>query len=53
MWGYSGADFQGLRDYISNIDWSETLGENDDIDLAASRWTDTILTAAKRYIPNG
>ena len=52
MWDYSKADFPGLRDYISNIDWSEILGEKDDIDLAATRWSDTILTAAKRYIPN-
>ncbi len=51
MWDYSRADLNGLREYLSNIDWSETLGDGDDIERAASRWSDIILTSAKRYIP--
>ncbi len=51
MWDYSRANFNGLREYLSNIDWSETLGYGDDIELAASKWSDIILTSAKRYIP--
>ncbi len=52
MWDYNRADFDGLQDYLQGIDWSETLGDYDDIDYTASAWSTTILDIAKRFIPN-
>ena len=52
MWDYSRGGFDGLGDYISNINWSESLGDFTDIEFASTRWSRIILDAAKRFIPN-
>ena len=48
MYDYSRGDFDGLRDYISNINWSESLGDFTDIEFASTRWSIIILDAAKQ-----
>ena len=52
MWDYSQADFVGLRDYLSNVNWNERLGEFRDIEFVASEWPKVILEAATLFIPN-
>ena len=52
MWDYSRADFVGLRDYLSNVNWNERLGEFRDIEFVASEWPKVILEAAALFIPN-
>ena len=52
MWDYGRADFVGLRDYLSNVNWNERLGEFRDIEFVASEWPKVILKAATLFIPN-
>ena len=51
VWLYDQADYDGYIDYLNNVDWN-TCFELDDIDLVCTKWNDTILTAAKAFIPN-
>ena len=52
MWDYSRADFIGLNEYLSGIDWNNEYGDFEDIDVAANKFNDILLNAANRFIPN-
>ena len=52
MWDYDKADWVGLNNYISNIQWNVVCGDFSDIDPAAENWSGAILEAAKMFIPN-
>ncbi len=52
MWDYRRADFIGLRQYLSGINWDHLCGHFLNIDEAAARWTEVVLDAAKKFIPN-
>ena len=52
MWDYSRADFDGLNNHISRMDWDEICGDYTNIDIAADNWTSAIMEAMKQFIPN-
>ena len=51
IWQYDKADFHGFRNALSEYNF-EPCFENCDIDTACQRWTDTIISVARNYIPN-
>ena len=50
IWLYDQANYNGLRDEISNTDWDAVKHQN--IDTYAKNVTDSILNTAKQFIPN-
>ena len=50
IWLYDQANYNGLRDEISNTDWDAVKHHN--IDTYAKNVTDSILNTAKQFIPN-
>ena len=51
IWQYDKADFDGFRKAITETNFDHCF-ETNCIDTACQRWTDTILTQARNYIPN-
>ena len=51
IWDYSKVDKAGLRRHIKEIDWSDCFAAND-INTIVQNWTNTILNAARQFIPN-
>jgi len=52
MWDYNRADFVGLNNHISHLNWDQICDGYTDIDRAADNWTNTLITALKQFIPN-
>ena len=51
MWNYKKADIGSLKQYLRNTDWDKCF-ESEDIDIVASHWTETLINAARQFIPN-
>ena len=52
MWNYARGDYDGLVHYLSSVDWDNKCDNFSDIDIAANAWSETIIHAAKSFIPN-
>ena len=52
MWDYSMADYNGLRLYLSSINWDQECDNYTNVEYAAEQWTHIIYEAAKQFIPN-
>ena len=51
VWQYNNGSYQGFRDELSSFKWDDCI-EEDNIDLAVAKWTDRVLSVAKKHIPN-
>lgn len=51
IWKYDQADFNGFRNALNNYDW-DTCFDNPDVNITASKWTESFLNIARQFIPN-
>jgi exonuclease III len=51
MWNYKKADIVGLKNYLSQADWTSCFLSND-VNLVAQHWSEILLNGAREFIPN-
>lgn len=51
VWKYADADFDGFRTALKNYNWNSCF-ENNDVNISATKWTDSFLNIARQFIPN-
>jgi hypothetical protein len=51
VWKYNQADFDSFRNALRNYNWDFCF-DTDDINVTASRWTESFLNIARQFIPN-
>jgi hypothetical protein len=51
IWNYDEADFPGLQNYLTELDWNDCF-LTDDVNTCATKWTEILLNAARQFIPN-